>query len=315
MRPLIVTSALLAGLLLNAAHAGTVIEVKNDSLAGGGGGAVQLGFAIGEVGGAKLTPPAGSYTIQELQVYIDKSPLVPDTSMIGRFIVWDNANLPSGLGSPIYTSADLQMGAGFLNTQDVSFLNLTVNGPFTVGVEIVDSGQQFGLTSPTLVTDTNGCQNGKNWVRQTNGVWANLCAFGVSGDLVIRALVMEDAPTCGDVVDLGHKLAGNFSPNLAGSGCLDGTDDLVLDFTGMPPSTSAFLFIGLTQINASFKQGVLVPSPDLNVLLPTVFGSLSINLPYPVFPSGTNLYWQAWMPDAGAPAGACATQGIATVSP
>lgn len=311
MRTLILAGLVLTGWLLPESSS-QVIEVKNDAFVSQG--AVQLGFSLNEVGGAVLTPPAGTYTINELQVYIDKSPLVPDTSMIGRFLVWDNASLPNP-GTPIYTSADLQMAAGFLNVQDISFLGLTVSSSFLVGVEIVDSGQLFGLTSPTLVTDTNGCQNGKNWVRQTNGVWANLCAFGVAGDLVIRALVQENASACGEVLDLGNSLAGNFSPNLAGSGCLDGSDDLTLNFTGMPPSTSAFLFLGLTRIDAAFKFGVLVPAPDLTVVLPTLFGSLQIDVPYPALPTGSELYWQAWMPDVGGPAGASATQGIATVSP
>lgn len=312
----------LAPLMLCAVFAAPILagtaELKNDSLGAGGQAAVQLGFVEGEVGGAVLTAGPGDYpiTLNELQVFIDKSPLIPDTSMIGRFIVWDNANFPS-LGAPIYTSADLQFGAGFLNTQDISSLNLQISsGSFVVGVEIVDSGNLFGLTSPTLVTDTNGCQNGLNWVRQTNGVWANLCSFGVSGDLIIRAIVeTTDGGGCGTITDLGNALPGTFSPSLAGSGCLDGTGDLTLDLNGMPSSTSAFLFIGLSALNAPFKQGILVPNPDLTIVLPTLFGSLQVGLPYPVLPSGFTLYWQAWMPDTGAPAGAAATQAIGTTSP
>ena len=75
---------------------------------------------------------------------------------------------------------------------------------------------------------------------------------------------------CGEILDgLGHSLAGNFQPVLNGSGCLDGSGDLVLELYGMPVFSQVYLVIGLSNIEAPFKQGVLVPSPDLILPMPT----------------------------------------------
>jgi hypothetical protein len=70
------------------------------------------------------------------------------------------------------------------------------------------------------------------------------------------------------------------------------------------------------QINAPFKGGVLVPQPTLLVVLPTAFGGLTLSQSMPPgLPSGTSIVLQLWAPDAGGPAGACATNALDMITP
>jgi hypothetical protein len=317
-------SALLLTALLVFSPAATSQEelLQNDSLVDGGPVAVQLGFIEGETGAAVLAADPGDYpvTIKNIQVFIDKTPLFPDTSMTVELLVWDTATISGTsptLGSAVYTSPNLQFGAGFMNEWDIEFLNIQMSGPFTVGCRIIDSGGGLGLTSPSMVTDTNGCQGGKNYVLQTNGVWANLCSFGVSGDLVIRSTVITGGSGSGQFIDLGNGLAGGAAPVLSGSGSLAPGGSFDIDLSGMPPFTQGPLFVGFIQINAPFKGGVLVPQPFLSIDLPTGFGTLTLgpNSMPPSVPSNFSIYLQAWFPDGGAPQGVDATNGLELLTP
>jgi hypothetical protein len=42
---------------------------------------------------------------------------------------------------------------------------------------------------PSVVTDNDGCQAGKNGIFAIPGGWFSSCVLGVSGDFVIRAVV------------------------------------------------------------------------------------------------------------------------------
>jgi hypothetical protein len=168
------------------------------------------------------------------------------------------------------------------------------------------------------VTDPNGCQSGKNWVRQTNGVWANLCSFGVSGDLAIRATaIVGGGAGAGPIIDHGNGLAGNFAPTLSGSGSLAPAGSFDLDLAGMPPFTSGPMFFGFVLLNVPFKGGTLVPVPTLSITLPTGTGSFTLgpNTMPPAVPSNFSIYLQSWFPDAGGSQGVCATNGLQLLTP
>ena len=314
------TLAALAFLALVPVAAATDIVVKNDSLLDGSTGALQEGFVINETGAAVLDAP-GSYplTLKDIQVLVLKDPLFPTNTMSAKLYVWNTATISGtspSLASAIYTSPTITLTAGGFNIWDVSASNVVVTGPFTVGCQIIASGGIPGfLTSPSLVTDANGCQNGKNWVRQVNGTWANLCSFGVSGDLAIRVTASTGGNT-GQFISLGNGLSGNFTPALAGSGSLVGGANFTLAFTAMPPSTSGPLFVGLSMINAPFKGGTLVPSPTVIITLSTGGGTLNLPASMPTgLPGGTQFFLQAWFPDAGGPLGADATNALKLITP
>ena len=306
-------------LLILAAVSTAQTELRIDNVAEGSGAILQLGFEVGETGAVVLpASPADPVTLQELRVYIDKYQLIlgsPET-MEARFHVWDNATLVGGVLSPgaaVYTSPVLLLAAASFNTHDVSTQNLVMNAPFVVGVEIVTTGNILGLTTPSLVTDSDGCTGGLNWARLTSGLWIDTCAFGFSGDLSIRAVV-DDGDT--SFVDLGASLAGSYSPELNGSGSLAAGASFDLTFEGLPPFTALWLFVGAARFDAPFFGGVLVPDPTLTVLLSTGTGTLVLNASMPAgLPPGVSIYLHGWTPDAGGPFGASATNALELITP
>jgi hypothetical protein len=318
-------ACLVPGLLLVlclAPGAGAQTVLQNDSLVDGSVGVVQGGFVEGEIGAAVLSAQAGQYpvTLQELQVFVNKQAGVAFTTMTVELYVWDTGTIAGGspsLGSAVYVSPQLTFIAGFFNLWDVSSANLSMDGPFTVGCRVVDTNfiSIFQGNQPNLVTDNSGCQGGKNYVRQTNGVWANLCSFGVSGDLAIRAKVNVGGGT-GQFVDQGNGLAGNFAPTLSGSGSLASGGNFTLSLAGLPGFTTTSLIVGFTPLFVSFKGGVLGPS--VNLILPLATGTGALNLPASMptgVPSMSSIYLQSWTPDPGAPAGVDATNVLQLVTP
>jgi hypothetical protein len=73
---------------------------------------------------------------------------------------------------------------------------------------------------------------------------------------------------------------------------------------------STILVVGLSQVAAPFKGGVLFPAPDLllaNVFGP--FGLLTVDVPDGV-PAGSTFYLQVWSVDQAGPNGYSATNGL-----
>jgi hypothetical protein len=85
-----------------------------------------------------------------------------------------------------------------------------------------------------------------------------------------------------------------------------------------PPSTATTLIAGVSALQAPFKGGVLVPVPD--VLLPGLpldaSGALSLQSTWPASaPAGFSFWLQFWTPDAGAPKGFAASNGVMGTAP
>ena len=139
----------------------------------------------------------------------------------------------------------------------------------------------------------------------------SMSAFAV----LVAALVLAAAPRAGaQWVDLGHSLPGGAltPPLLNGVGPLlptAGTKIVLAD--GLPFGTGT-LVVGMSNISAPFKGGVIVPHPDffLPMLLDSS-GGWQIIFSWPTdIPAGFLLYWQAWMPDPGAPKGLAASNAL-----
>jgi len=298
------------------------VILKLDNLGDGGTAVVQGGFVVGETGAVILAAQAGQYpiTLKELQVFVDKQPSVPFTSMTVQLRVWSTSMISGSspsLAAAVYTSPQLTFTVGGFNVWDVSSANIVLNGPFVVGCTVVNTNFISILqgNQPNLVTDNNGCQSGKNWVRQTNGVWANLCGFGVSGDLAIRVKASTGNGT-GQFNSFSNGLAGSFAPTLSGSGSLAGGGSFQIAMAGLPSFTSTTLIVGLGPLFAPFKGGVLGPDPDLLIPIGTGTGSINLNGSMPAgLPSNFEIWLQSWTPDAGAPAGLDATNTLQLVTP
>ncbi len=119
--------------------------------------------------------------------------------------------------------------------------------------------------------------------------------------------------------DLGAGLAGSAGvPLLAGSGPLTGDSLNSLDLTGALAGASCTLVVGLSQLDAPFKGGTLVPAPFLLVVGLAADGGGALGLPFlwPAgVPSGVALYFQHWIADPAGPLGFAASNGLQAITP
>jgi Right handed beta helix region len=117
--------------------------------------------------------------------------------------------------------------------------------------------------------------------------------------------------------DLGHALAGTSgAPTLIFDSTLFPLSIGELSLTGALPGSLAFLVIGLSQIDAPFKGGVMVPDADsLTVVGPLAIGEFHVVVQWPFFiPAGVELYFQFWVPDPGGPKGFAASNALKGVT-
>ena len=119
--------------------------------------------------------------------------------------------------------------------------------------------------------------------------------------------------------DLGLGLAGTgaLTPTLVGEGILLDCDDVTLTLGDALPNTSSFLVIGFSFLGASLKGGVLVPTPNFVITLPTgPLGAWSVSAPWlSGIPPGISFWLQTWTSDPGGPKGFAATNGLQATTP
>jgi hypothetical protein len=144
-------------------------------------------------------------------------------------------------------------------------------------------------------------------------------AARTSGTGEILARIDGLVPPVGAWGNLGLGLAGASGvPALVGLGLFEAGGSTGLALSGAAPSAPAVLFLGFTAAKQSFKGGVLVPALDLPpiALATAADGSLALG-PAPVpgnLPPRLKLFAQVWVQDAGAPAGAAASNALKAVS-
>jgi hypothetical protein len=119
--------------------------------------------------------------------------------------------------------------------------------------------------------------------------------------------------------ELGGSLPGGAgTPTLAGQGLLQPGLPTKLTLEQAPGSAATTLVIGLTQIDAPFKGGVLVPSADLIIagLVTSPLGDLVLLGPWPAgIPAGMSLMFQAWSIDAAGVQGWAASNAVQATAP
>lgn len=176
------------------------VVVKNDSLTDGGTAAIQAGFVAGESAAAWLTSPCNG-NIVAVQVFWRSLSGTSGQSIEDSISIYPGGTFPNPSGTPVVLEAPV-MQDNVLN----EFRYLDENSTIPISIPVTQ-GQVFVVTfkfenspnqstGPSVVTDTNGCQNGKNGIFAIPpGSWFNGCFFGISGDFVIRAVV--NCPTLG----------------------------------------------------------------------------------------------------------------------
>jgi hypothetical protein len=134
---------------------------------------------------------------------------------------------------------------------------------------------------------------------------------------LLAAALDRSYATGGPLLDLGHQLVGAQWPILIASGSFQGGQPFALDLSGAPPSGTAYLILGFTQLLAPFKGGVMVPLPAL-ILGPwpvSSEGELALAGTWPGAPPGLELDLQFWLPDPIGTAGFAASSGVRIITP
>jgi hypothetical protein len=172
--------------------------IKNDSLQEGQTGYIQTGFVNGDIGAAVFDLPCGFFPlkIKALQIYW-RAQAEPASQVMAHVRVYPNG--APNPGQALYSAEGAIMTAGYMNEIAApSPTWILPAGPFTVGIEYVtDLDAPVGAWSGHLTSDSDGCQPGRNLVFDSaSAQWLNLCALGMSGDLVIRVLAQPTSARC-----------------------------------------------------------------------------------------------------------------------
>jgi hypothetical protein len=174
------------------------VVIQNDSLSGGDTGAIQVGFVAGESAAAWLSSPCDG-DIVEVQVFWqslfggEPQSLEDSISICAAGTFPTPGTLLEFLEAPVMTDGGLNE---FRYVDEAGTIPLSV--PVTADQVFIVSfkfANDPPLLGPSVMTDTNGCQAGKNAIDASPGGWLNACALGVSGDFVIRAVVDCQEPT------------------------------------------------------------------------------------------------------------------------
>ncbi len=117
---------------------------------------------------------------------------------------------------------------------------------------------------------------------------------------------------------VGGGVDGTLGPiTLNGEGTLLPAAPTSITLDGAPLSAPGTLILGLSAINSPFKGGTLVPTPSFLLDIVTdPTGKLGFVVPWPAgLPSGLNVWFQAWFPNAGGPNGPAGSNGLKAVLP
>lgn len=284
----------------------------------GGALAVLLGDGTGNLAEPVLWEVAGSNLVFNDLVDVDG-----DTDLDAIMTSYSDESVVVMLNLGNGTFLDLPPITGFIGSG--AALGRDVNGDGHVDLLVTTYSEQV-LT--ILHGDGTGAfsEAGQYLVRGQPG---DVDVADMDGDLRPDILVLH-TPTPDRVVvlrnlgpaplwaDLGGGLFGSGAQLvLNGNGPLTAGSATELRILGGGPGAVATLVIGIAQLSAPFKGGVLVPTPD--VLLPVLLdaaGAALLPLAWPAgLPAGAELFWQAWQSDAGAPLGLAASNGLRTKTP
>lgn len=156
-------------------------ELKNDSWPASLVAHFQGGFAAGERAAVRLIPPGPCpCPISGVSVLIGGAAGFADVGLR----IWDDVALTDEPGALLY-SDDLQLAAGgaAINFIPLTFEDITVDGPFRLGFEMLTGG------FPSVARDDDGIHPGVNFIDETIAGWVESSTLGLLGDWIMRAVV------------------------------------------------------------------------------------------------------------------------------
>jgi hypothetical protein len=240
--------------------------------------------------------------------------LAPDSGapgqMTGRFEwTYSPGDFENGTGQ--FLALDVPFTSFAMESLDFSFdldaIEITLNGNWhDFGVDVmlrVDPGLSPDQPVPVDVVNSSfGIEN-----------------YGiVKKGSMISGSVVPDLPA-NPWVELGGAMAGTEGlPTHVGTGTMTANDPVGLVLGNALANTTAGLVIGLTELDAPFKGGVLVPDP---LIILTGFstgpaGSITLDTTWPDgIPSGFTSYYQWWISDPDGPKGFAASPALQGTAP
>ena len=185
---------------------GTTEDLRNDGATDGTTLGFQQGFTTGEIGAARLLPTIQCPCQLTSISFFFGPPVAGSEQTTVGIHVWDDSGLVDDPGQSLFDGeATITTSESAIQVVDLSQLNITVTGPFRVGI----ASPLAGL--PNIARDTDGLAfPERNLIYadlfQGAGIfaWARSQLFGVDGDWVIRAQIINtSAPDaeCNDGID------------------------------------------------------------------------------------------------------------------
>ncbi|MGD8628581.1 MAG: FlgD immunoglobulin-like domain containing protein [bacterium] len=174
----------------------------------GTGAVVCPCFIAGEEAGVVLDAPAEHYPIEILRVGIGwASQLGGSPQSLEQALHIYGSGLPAP-GTPVFTLEGPVLSDGYINEFDLEPLAGEIildSGPFTFTLEFLNDNAG-NIYAPSVYSDGNGCQAGKNAVFAVPGGWYDACVLGVTGDWVMYAVYRQvncGAGVCEEVIASG----------------------------------------------------------------------------------------------------------------
>ncbi len=193
---------------------GEEVTVQNDSLSKGDLGNIQVGFVAGESAAAWLTSPCDG-NIVAVQVFWRSFFGTEPPSLEDSIKIFDGGSFPFPgtlleiLEGPVMTDNVINEFRYLDENQTIPLIVPIANAQvFVVSFKFFNTPPPLG---PSVVTDIDGCQAGKNAIDAQGLGWVSSCFLGVTGDFVIRAVV-----ECGALGGACCELGG---------GCTDGATE------------------------------------------------------------------------------------------
>lgn len=201
--PGLIAASVVGALLALEGAALAQVELKNDGFVDGANVGFQQGFASGEMGASRFTPPMPGVLLQKVQFLFGGGTTTPQDI---KLHVWDDAAETTDPGAELFSGDYTLVPADDqLQEIDITAEGVTVTGTFRVGIEFT----HVGLPSIARDDDTTIAVD-KNFIFAQGGLgWAPSADLGLTGDWVIRAIVEGEG---------GNGGSGPGSTSTTGSG-------------------------------------------------------------------------------------------------
>jgi hypothetical protein len=162
------------------------VVLQNDSVVDFGTANIQVGFVAGERAAAWLTSSCAGNLVALRVLWLSNPP--NGGSTLGEYLRVSEAGVFPVPGPVLQELAGPVLTEGAFNE-----FALPSPEPILQGETVVVDFQFLSsppLSGPSVVTDIDGCQAGRNGIYATPpNAWFSSCVLGVTGDFAIRAVV------------------------------------------------------------------------------------------------------------------------------